>query len=76
MTFPLDLHVLVADLDQEQAIRALLEHRTASLGMRKCRFEVRKHPQHDSGCFRHAPELLRTVQSQAAHALVVFDREG
>jgi hypothetical protein len=76
MTFPLDLYVLVADLDQEQAIRALLEHRTASLGIRSGRSEVRKHPQHDGGCYRQAPDLLRTMQSQAAHALVVFDREG
>jgi hypothetical protein len=76
MTFPLDLYVLVADLDQEQAIRTLLEHRTASLGIRSARSEVKKHPQHDGGCFRQAPDLLRTLQSQAAHALVVFDREG
>lgn len=76
MTFALDLYVLVADLDQEQAIRALLEHRTASLGIRSGRTEVKKHPQHDGGCFRQAPDLLRTMQFQAAHALVVFDREG
>jgi hypothetical protein len=76
MAFPLDLYVLVADLDQEQAIRALLEHRTASLGIRSARAEVKKHPQHDGGCFRQAPDLLRTLQSQAAHALVVLDREG
>jgi hypothetical protein len=76
MTFPLDLYVLVADLDQEQAIRALIEHRAASLGIRSGRSEVKKHPQHDGGCFRQAPDLLRTMQSQAAHALVVFDREG
>jgi hypothetical protein len=76
MPYPLDLYVLVADLDQEQAIRALLEHRTASLGIRPGRTEVRKHPQHDGGCYRQASALLRTMQSQAAHALVVFDREG
>jgi hypothetical protein len=76
MTYPLDLFVLVADQDQAQAILALLEHRTPSLGVRTCRFEVRKHPQHDGGCFRQAPDLLRTMQSQAAHALVVLDREG
>lgn len=60
MTFPLDLYVSVADLDQEQAIRALLDHRTASLGIRPGRTEVKKHPQHDGGCFRQAPDLLRT----------------
>ena len=76
MAFPLDLYVLVADLDQEQAVRALLEHRTASLGIRACRFEARKHPQHDGGCFRNAPALLRTMQAQTEHALVVLDREG
>ena len=76
MAFPLDLYLLVADLDQEQAVRALLEHRTASLGIRACRFEARKHPQHDGGCFRNAPALLRTMQAQTEHALVVLDREG
>jgi hypothetical protein len=76
MTYQLDLFVLTAGSDEKAAMDALLEHRAASLGIRTCRFEVRKHPQHDGGCLLRAPELLRTVQSQAAHALVVFDREG
>jgi hypothetical protein len=76
MDFTLDLHVLVADLDQEQAIRGLLEDRTMSLGIRRVRFEVRKHPQHDPGCLNQAAPLLRGLQAEAQHALVVLDREG
>lgn len=76
MAYALDLYVLVADLDQQQALRVLIEHRTQSLGIRRLRFEVTKHPQRDGGCYKDSPVLLQTLQSQAAHALVVLDREG
>jgi hypothetical protein len=76
MSYPLDLYVLVADLDQQQALQALLGSRAESLGIRGVRFEVTKHPQRDGGCFTGAPALLQTLQSQAAHAIVVLDREG
>jgi hypothetical protein len=76
MPSPLDLYVLVADLDQQQTLEALLEHRTRSLGIKPPRFEVTKHPQHDGGCFKNSPALLQTLQGQAAYAIVVLDREG
>ena len=76
MTYPLDLYVLVADLDQQQTIQALLEHRTKSLGIQPPRFEVTKHPHHDGGCYKNSPALLQTLQSQAAHTIVLLDREG
>ena len=76
MPYAIDLHVLVADLDQQQALQTLLEHRCPSLGIQRPRFEVSKHPQHDGGCFKSSPGLLQTLQSYAAHAIVVLDREG
>jgi hypothetical protein len=76
MTYPLDLYVLVADLDQQQALKALLDHRGSSLGIRSVRFELTKHPHHDAGCYQTSPVILQTIQSQSRHALVVLDREG
>lgn len=74
--YPLDLVVLVADLDQQEVMRSLLDKRPESLGIRKIRRELLKHPRHDPGCFVEAPALLRTYQDRAAHAVVLLDREG
>jgi len=76
MSYPLDLYVLVADGDQRAAIEGLLETRTASLGIRTCRFEVRKHPQRDPGCVAGGVQLLALAKNQAEHALLIFDHEG
>jgi hypothetical protein len=76
MSYAIDLYVLVADLDQQQTLQTLLEHRCPSLGIKHPRFEVAKHPHHDGGCYKTSPGLLQTLQSYAAHAIVVLDREG
>ena len=76
MDFPLDLFVLTADADQLAAVRTLLEARTASLGIRPCRFDVRKHPQRDPGCVGNGVELLATLKSQVRHGLMILDWEG
>jgi hypothetical protein len=76
MSYAIDLYVLAADLDQEQALKSLLANRSASLGIREIRFETSKHPRHDAGCRKEGVELLRTLQGQAAHALLVLDHEG
>ena len=76
MPYTLDLFVLVADLDQQQTLKVLLAQRSKSLGIRPPVCEVTKHPQHDAGCYRTSPALLQTLQRQAAHAIVVLDREG
>lgn len=76
MPYPIDLYVLVADLDQQQTLLALLGQRAESLGIRTLTFEVTKHPQHDGGCFKTAPALLQSLQQHAQHAMVVLDREG
>jgi hypothetical protein len=76
MSYALDLFVLVADLDQQQAVKVLLEQRGPSLGIRTPAFETTKHPQHDGGCYKTSPAILQTVQRQAARAIVMLDREG
>ncbi len=76
MPYALDLFVLVADLDQQQTVKVLLEQRSRSLGIRSPVFEMTKHPQHDGGCYKTSPAILQTLQSQAAHAIVMLDREG
>jgi hypothetical protein len=75
-SYAIDLVLLVADLDQEQALRALIDHRSASLGTRRLQWVLLRHPRHDAGCLNEAAEVLQPFQSRAAHALVVLDREG
>jgi len=76
MNGELDLIVLVADADMEWTMRTLLEKRTASLGIRPLRFEIRRHPGRDPGVFREAPDFLRLYLRHARHTLVLLDREG
>lgn len=71
----LDLVVLVADKDLEEAIKGLLS-RPASLRIRPLRTEVRRHPQRDPGCRLRPEDLLALYANRARHALVVFEYEG
>lgn len=73
---PLDLIVLVADLDQEQTIRVLLGDRQRSLGIRPIRVEYLRHWRHDAGCFNEAPAILQSYQERASYALVLLDKDG
>ena len=70
-----DLMVLVADLDAELAMRALLR-RTQSLGIRTVSFQVDRFPRHDAGCCREADVYLRPFIRQFEYAMVLFDRHG
>jgi hypothetical protein len=75
---PKDLLILVADLDQENAIRGILA-RHHSLGISEMapeRFDVRRHPYRDSGCRAGAERFLQIFADQYRFALVVFDRAG
>lgn len=74
--YPLDLVVLVADADQREILRALLDHRAAALGIRTVRHEILKHPRRDPGCRIEASAILQPYLAAAEHALVLFDREG
>lgn len=72
---PKDLILLVADLDIEQTMRGLLGN-PERLGIRSITWEIRRHPERDSGCARHSTEFLRLFYKQFSHALVLFDHEG
>ena len=70
-----DLLVLVADRNMEMAVRGVLTRRR-SLGIRQITVDVRRHPEHDSGCRQGGTEFLSVFIGQYQHALLVFDREG
>lgn len=71
----IDLMVLVADLDTESALRSLLA-RHAPLGIRPIRFDVRRHPERDPGCYLRAQDFADVFRAMAGHFLVVFDYHG
>lgn len=70
-----DVIVLVADKDLEEAAAALLR-RTDDLDLGSFRFEVRRHPNHDGGCRTGAANFLRPFLRRYRRSLVLFDRDG
>ena len=72
---PKDLIVLVADKNQEHAIRGILS-RHRSLGVPELSADVYAHPHRDPGCLLRGHEFLRPFTRQYAHALLLLDREG
>lgn len=71
----MDLVVLVADKDMQQALMGLLQ-RHQSLGIRTLTFNVFSHPEHDPACARLGVEFLSNLSSQYDHGLLLFDHEG
>ena len=71
----MDLVVLVADKDMEQALRGLLT-RHQSLGIRPLTFDIFSHPQHDPACVRHGVTYLSNFSAQYDHGLLLFDHKG
>ena len=72
----LDLIVLAADKHIAASVETLLRQRRADLGIRAVSFDVRRHPESDSGCRTRAAEFLRPLIRRYQYALVVFDHEG
>lgn len=70
-----DLVALVADKDIEGALSGLLA-RGPALGLRSLDYQIFKHPNRDSGCFKTAQDFLRSQSNRFNHALVLFDRHG
>lgn len=70
-----DLVILVADLDAENTVRALIE-RPKSLGIRSIQFEILRHPLRDSGCYNDAHDMLRSQVNRFDKAIVLFDHHG
>lgn len=71
-----DLIVLAADKDIEITVQTLLSQRPAAFGARAITFDVRVHPQHDSGCFHRSHDFLRPLHRQYHRGLVIFDYDG
>lgn len=69
------LVVLVADRDIEEALAQLFQ-RPESLGLGPFRFEIRRYPGRDAGCYTDAANFLRQFLHACQFALVVFDRRG
>lgn len=74
-TQPLDLIVLVADSNTENAVKGLLS-RPEALGIRALSLDIVPHPERDPGCWLRAPELLRSFRVRYRYALVLLDRHG
>jgi hypothetical protein len=74
-----DLFVLVADLDAQNAVSALLM-RHKSIRIRPIAFDadqdMLRYSGRDSGCCAKAVEILRGVLRTHQHSLVFFDKEG
>lgn len=75
MNVQLDLLCLVADTNMRETLKALLP-RDKALGIRALSSDYAVHPEHDPGCFGHAPDFLRPFLARARHALVLFDLAG
>ena len=56
-----DLLVLAADRNMEAAVRAVLG-RPQALRIRPLDFQVRRHPQHDSGCLLHGASYVNAFR--------------
>ena len=70
-----DLIVLVADLDMEEAMKGIL-NRHQALNIHKISFDIRKHPDRDSGCRTRGVEFLRNFEALYSYAILMFDHEG
>ena len=71
----MDLVVLVADKDLEEAMKSLLA-RAYDLNLGPFRFEVRRHPNRNGGCRTGAANFLRPFLQRYKRSLVLFDRDG
>lgn len=70
-----DLIVVVADLDAEETVKALLD-RAKSLQIRPIRFTVDRYVKRDSGCRGTSHDYLRPFINHFDYAIVLFDRHG
>lgn len=75
VTYAYDLVCLVADINMEHGIKAILE-RTRSLDIKEINVKMLRHPNKDSGCLLTAHELLRSYINHAERAIVIFDYDG
>jgi hypothetical protein len=70
-----DLIILVADRNMEAFVTGILK-RPKSLNIQPVTFDIRRHPEQDSGCRTGGVEFLSPFKNQYRHAILMFDREG
>ncbi len=70
-----DLLILVSDRNMEASMAGLLARHQA-FGIRSLSYDIRRHPQKDSGCCLTGVEFLQPFIAQYQHALLMFDFEG
>jgi hypothetical protein len=70
-----DLLVYTADADASAFIGAVLG-RPLALGMREITFDIKRHPQKDSGIVRTGAELARMEKREYHKALLIWDFHG
>lgn len=71
-----DLFLLVADIDMEKALDTLIKRRTQSLGIKNISFDIKRHPEHDSGIYNYGVEFIRTFQKDYQKFILLFDYDG
>jgi hypothetical protein len=70
-----DLVVLVPDGNTQLSVRTLLAERRPDLAIREITFNVPKHPGHDGGVMKNAPEFLSVYRNSHRYAVVMLDVE-
>lgn len=71
-----DLIVLTADPQMQGTIATLLTERRRSLGISDLTFDVRAHPDRDSGCRTASASALSPLRRDYRKAMVIFDFHG
>jgi hypothetical protein len=70
-----DLAILLADNDIQRTIESLLK-RSRDLGIRPLDYDIFRHPNRDSGCYKMAHEYMRSQLKTHQFLLVMFDYHG
>ena len=71
-----DLVILTADSQMQSVVETLMLHRRQSLGISDLSFDVRRHPQQDSGCRTASQAILNPLRDTHRRAMVIYDRHG
>ena len=70
-----DLVILVADKDQQYALKGMLS-RPEALGVRTVAADIFVHPEHDPACALHGVDFLANFSGQYRYGLLIFDHKG
>ncbi len=70
-----DLLLYVADADAQAFMNSLL-NRPEALHIRRITFEIKRHPQRDSGMVQSGSELTRMMKNEYKKAILAWDHHG